>query len=353
MPGLGAALVVAALLVGSCSSPRADAPTVPPTTAHSSSSASPRPTTTTTTGPASSTAPAAPATPTAPSLPGVAAGTLLAVKVDNTVASRPRIGLDRAAAVYVEPVEGGLTRVLAVFSSSAPGGLPPEVGPIRSARESDVTLLANWGRIALAYSGGSAYTRSIVDRADLAAIPLEASGQGYRRAGDRKAPYNVIGTTAVLLARAGTGATSGDPGFRFGPPSPGGAPATLVSTSWPAARIRLDWDPGSHTYLVTMDGQPDVDADGARHAAATVVVQHVPSHLSQNRDVNGVQTPVVDLVGQGPVTVLRDGQQWSGQWSRPQPGAPTDVVANGQPIAMAAGPVWVLLVPDGQAVGVG
>ena len=125
-----------------------------------------------------------------------------------------------------------------------------------------------------------------------------------------------------------------------------------MSTAWPAASVRLDWDAGSRTYLVTTDGRPDVDADGARHAAATVVVQQVPTHLSDNRDVNGAQTPVVDLVGQGPAVVLRDGQQWTGEWSRPQASAPTAYTASGQPVAMAAGPVWVLLVPDGQAVTV-
>lgn len=335
-----------ALLVAACSSP------APPTASGTSPVPTPA-TTRTSPGTSATAAPsAASAVPTTTALPGLAPGIRLAVKIDNTVASRPRLGLDRAAVVYVEPVEGGLTRVLAVLSSSSAGGLPPEVGPIRSARESDVTLLANYGHIALAYSGGSAYTRSVVDAADLATVSLDTSGVGYRRAGNRTAPDNVIGNTAALLGRVGAVTTSGDPGFRFGPPSAGGAPATTVSTAWPAARMRFDFDAGSHTYLVTTDGQADVDADGARHAAATIVVQHVASHLSQNRDVNGAQTPVVDVVGHGPVTVLRDGRQWSGQWSRPQPGAPTDFTAEGQPIAMAAGPVWVRLVPDGQAVTV-
>ena len=87
-----------------------------------------------------------------------------------------------------------------------------------------------------------------------------------------------------------------------------------------------------------------------------MVVQEVPAHLSDNRDVNGVQTPVVDLVGSGPATVLRDGQVWKGQWARPDLGSPTSYTAGGPggaPIPMASGPVWVLLVSAGQAVAVG
>jgi hypothetical protein len=274
------------------------------------------------------------------------------VKIDNTAGSRPRLGVDKAAVVYVEPVEGGLTRLMAVFSTGA-GALPAEIGPIRSARESDVALLGNWGRVALAYSGGSAFTREVVDRANLASIPYDASTQGYRRAGDRRAPYNVIGSTQTLLARAGTGPSSGDPGFRFGPADPGGAPATTVSTAWPASKVSFAFDAGSGRYVLTTDGRPDVGADGSRQSATTVVVQEVPTHLSDNRDVNGAQTPVMDLLGQGAVTVLRDGYVWKGQWSRPDLGSPTSYTANGRPVAMAQGSVWVLLVPAGQGVTVG
>ncbi len=333
---LGAGLAVA-LGLTACAAP---APSASPVTTAGSLSTSSSDTTST-----------APSTPTS-ALQGLPSGTVLAVKIDNTAASRPRIGIDKAAVVYVEPVEGGLTRLLAVFSTGV-GELPGEVGPIRSARESDVTLLANWGRVAFAYSGGSAFTRGLVDRADLASIPYDASTQGYRRAGDRRAPYNVIGDGQALLARAAVGPAAGDPGFRFGPARPGGTPATSVTTAWPAARVTFMWDAVSGRYLVATDGRPDVVAGGAQLGAATVVVQEVTTHLSQNRDVNGAQTPVVDLLGSGAVTVLRDGLAWRGQWSRPDATSATSFQIDGRAIPMASGPVWVLLVPAGQPVTVG
>ncbi|MEP6651645.1 MAG: DUF3048 domain-containing protein [Lapillicoccus sp.] len=340
-----AALLAAALLLAACASPTPEtAPTASDLPAPASTSTSSTSTASTATTP--------PAPTTAAALPGLPAGTVLAVKIDNTAGSRPRLGVDRAAVVYVEPVEGGLTRLMAVFSTGA-GELPAEIGPIRSARESDVALLANWGRVALAYSGGSAFTRGQVDKADLASIPYDASTQGYRRAGDRRAPYNVMGNTQTLLARAGTGPTAGDPGLRFGPAGPGGSPAGAVSTAWPASKVSFTWDASSRRYPLTTDGRPDMDASGAQHSAATVVVQEVPAHLSENRDVNGAQTPVVELVGQGAVTVLHDGYAWKGQWARPDLGSPTSYTAGGQSIPLASGPVWVLLVPAGQAVNLG
>jgi hypothetical protein len=70
---------------------------------------------------------------------------VLAVKIDNTRRAHPQAGLTAADVVYVEQVEGGLTRLLAVFSSR----LPRILGPVRSARVSDPELLRPYGPVAL------------------------------------------------------------------------------------------------------------------------------------------------------------------------------------------------------------
>src|SRR4051812_11166301 len=80
--------------------------------------------------------------------PGAQNGPVLVVKVDNTRSAKPQRGLRSADIVYVEQVEGGLSRVMAVFSST----LPPQVGPVRSARISDLHILPQFGRPAFAYS---------------------------------------------------------------------------------------------------------------------------------------------------------------------------------------------------------
>jgi Protein of unknown function (DUF3048) N-terminal domain len=76
---------------------------------------------------------------------------VLAVKIDNIVYARPQTGLNYADIVYVLPVEGGLSRVLAIFSSH----YPPVAGLVRSAREDDLQLPRQFGRAAFAYSGAT------------------------------------------------------------------------------------------------------------------------------------------------------------------------------------------------------
>ena len=322
-----AALLPVALLATACSGTK---PAPPPTSSTTS-------TTTATPTP----------TPTGPV--ALTGGPVLAVKIDNTERARPRIGLDQADVVYVEPVEGGLTRLLAVFSRH----LPKEVGPVRSGRESDVDLVANYGRVALAFSGSSSYTARILNKGKQVNLSFDQSSRGYRRDRSRPAPYNVIGDTKALLARAGGSVKPRDVGFRYGDAAPGGAPASVVTAVWPSSTVSLKWSAARRQYLVTTDGRADKSPKGVQYGATTVVVQYVTTRKSGNRDVNGQRTPVVTLVGKGKADVLRDGKVWRGSWSRSGVTAPTAFTAGGTELTFApTGPVWVLLVAPGQRVTV-
>ena len=294
--------------------------------------------------------PSARTTSPSPTPTGPLSGPALAVKIDNTAKSHPHIGMAEADVVYVEPVEGGLTRLLAVFSS----GQPKEVGPVRSARESDLAILGNYGPIAFAYSGASSYTNRLLEKGEQVNLSYAASSQGFRREKSRPAPYNVVGDTMALLQRAKGSARPKDPGLDFGPAPAGGSAAASVSVRWPAARLSFAWDATRDEYLLSTDGRKDVDPEGTQHGAATVVVQVVKTTPSKNRDVTGAATPVVQLTGTGEATVLRGGRAWQGEWSRSSLSAPTAFTMQGKPLTMAPdGPVWVLLVAPGQSVTVG
>ncbi len=329
---LGVAIgVAAAMTAGACTSGNPETSSVPSTSTVTAS------------------VPSAVAAPTTPQLTPLAGGPVLAVKIDNTAPARPRIGLERADVVYVEPVEAGYTRLLAVFSAT----MPPEVGPVRSARESDLELLGNYGPVAFAFSGASAYTLGVLATGTQVDVSNDASRQGFHRDADRPAPYNLVGETSALLARAGGSAPPADIGFRFGPSPGAGANASSLDTAYGHTSVSFTWDPGRRQYLLSTDGRPELTADGGQLGASSVIVQTVAVRESPNRDVNGIPTPVASLVGQGGVTVLREGQQWGGQWSRPALASPTSLQApDGRPITLAATPVWVLLVPQAQPVTV-
>ena len=85
-----------------------------------------------------------------------------------------------ADVVYVEEVEGGVTRLAAIFSST----LPPSVGPIRSARTTDIELLAQYGSVTLAYSGANAGVQEELERSGLRLLSDDLGAPGFARGPD-------------------------------------------------------------------------------------------------------------------------------------------------------------------------
>jgi hypothetical protein len=264
---------------------------------------------------------------------------VLAVKIDNIVYARPQTGLTRADIVYVLPVEGGLSRFLAVFSS----GYPPVAGPVRSAREDDLQVLAQFGRPAFAYSGATpALLRYIQHSARIVDL-YAGTARGYYRDTSRVAPYNLYAHTPQLLVQAPGASRARGIGFRFGPPPPGGNVTRSASVSYPAASFRFTWSAAKGGWLVSMDGTPAVSTDGGPLAPATVVIQHTTVRTSRFLEY-GKPPPFADSVGSGTAEVLRDGKAWMTHWSRPDPDAGTTfTTASGQPMTFAAGQVWIVL----------
>jgi Protein of unknown function (DUF3048) N-terminal domain/Protein of unknown function (DUF3048) C-terminal domain len=264
---------------------------------------------------------------------------VLAVKIDNIVTARPQTGLTHADIVYVLPVEGGLSRFLAIFSSD----YPRVIGPVRSAREDDLQLLRQFGRPAFAYSGATPALLPYIHRTARVVNLYAGTASGYYRDYSRIAPYNLYAHTRQLLAQAARASKARDIGFRFGPPPPGGKVTKSASVSYSSASFRFTWSAAKGRWLVTMDGAPAVTTDGGRLAPATVVIQHTTVRTSRFLEY-GSRPPYAESVGSGTALVLRDGRAWTVHWSRPSAdGGTTFTTASGQRMTFARGQVWVVL----------
>jgi Protein of unknown function (DUF3048) N-terminal domain/Protein of unknown function (DUF3048) C-terminal domain len=264
---------------------------------------------------------------------------MLAVKIDNIVYARPQTGLARADIVYVFPVEGGLSRLMAIFSSRYPSA----VGPVRSAREDDLQLLRQFGRPAFAYSGATPRLLPYIHRTARIVNLYAGTSSGYYRDLSRVAPYNLYAHTRQLLAQAPGASTARGIGFRFGPPPAGGKATRSVPVSYPSASFRFTWSAAKGRWLVTMDGTPAVTSGGVRLSAATVVIQHTTVRTSRFKEY-GFRPPYAESVGSGTTLVLRDGRAWAGHWSRlTANGGTTFTTVSGGPMTFARGPVWIVL----------
>jgi hypothetical protein len=271
-------------------------------------------------------------------VPVTSLGPVMAVKIDNISQARPQTGLGRADIVYVLPVEGGLTRFMAIYSSR----FAPVIGPVRSAREDDLELLRQFGRPAFAFSGAQPHLLPVVERARIVDLYSGLVGR-YFRDDRRIAPYNLYAHTRTLLAEARGASKAHSIGFRFGPPPSGGSAAASRTVTYPDASFRFTWSATSERWLVAMDGARAQTTDSGQLSVATVVIQY--TIVRKSRFIEwGALPPYAESTGSGRAVVLRGGRAYQARWSRPSAdGGTTFTASSGQPMTFARGPVWVLL----------
>lgn len=267
-------------------------------------------------------------------------GPVLVAKIDNAPAARPQTGLEEADVVYVEPVEGGQTRIAAVYASD----LPQTVGPVRSARETDIDLLTQYGQPTLAVSGAAEEVLPLLRDSRLNFVTHDDEPEAYTREPERAAPHNLYLRPDELPEGSGVG-----PGeaLDFGDAPSGGDPTTDHTVHYPAEKYELHWSEDDERWMVSVDGRPLESTDFGELGAENVVVQEVDLEEGHEvGDVQGSESPLAMTVGSGQVTVLRDGTEYSGTWSRSSEDDGTEFTTdNGEPIRLDEGTVWILLVP--------
>jgi Protein of unknown function (DUF3048) N-terminal domain/Protein of unknown function (DUF3048) C-terminal domain len=261
----------------------------------------------------------------------------LIFKIDNVVQARPPTGLTKADIVYLLPVEGGLSRIMAVFSSR----VPPVVGPVRSSREEDIKLLRQFGRPAFAFSGAQPALLPVVEHARIADL-YAGRVRGYFRSSSRGAPYNLYASTRILLHEAPHASLARDIGFRFGSPPPGGKRIHSYGVHYQAAHFTFFWSPKQHRWLVSMDGTLARSAGGHSLGGRTVVVQYTKVRTSVFREL-GIRPPYAVTVGHGRADVLRNGRVYHAFWSRrTKNGGTKFTLPGGHRMKFARGQVWVI-----------
>jgi hypothetical protein len=302
------------------------------------------------------------ATPVVPSWPltGVATDDAeglvqpaIVVKVDNSPQARPHAGLNQADIVYELQVEG-ITRFMEVFHSQT----PDRVGPVRSARSSDINLLSNLNRPLLIWSGGNPGVTNEVLMAQDNGLLVDlvhggAANAEFTRDSSRAVDYEH--TLFVNLLGIRTNFTPED----SGPPQPVFAHRTAGETlpanaiDFPGITIdfglgvRVDyvWDAergGWDRFQVDSNHGPGdaafVDEAGVQVAPPNVVILNLPYE-------NSGGSPVAQSVGGGSGLVLTEGKALMINWMRGAADEPWTLVdsSTGAPVTLPAGPTWVAL----------
>lgn len=272
----------------------------------------------------------------------------LAVKIDNVRAARPQAGINQADIVFVEEVEGGLTRLAAVFHSQG----TEVVGPIRSMRTGDFDLLAQFNGPLFSNSGGNRGARAALAGSSLVDVGVNAFNELYYRESGRRAPHNLF-SNAFNLWSVGQAETEGwnrpSPIFTFRSP---GDP--LPGDTFPTSNVRIDYGSTAVDYVWngsswdrSQDGEATVDADGVRVSPRTVVVQFV-DYVPSRADA---RSPEAVTLGTGRAWILTDGVMVAADWSRDDLAAQTKFRDSelGTEVPILPGKIWIELPRPGRA----
>ena len=268
----------------------------------------------------------------------VATRCAVSVKVGNTADAHPQTGVGAADVVYEEVVDGGITRLVAVYQSTA----PDQVGSVRSVRPTDQYIL--WPlRGVFAFSGGNPD-----ELASLKGVPVvkldETAAGGMMFRGPGRAPNNLFADVSQMYGACAD--PPPPPLFVYRPPLTASAGLPAVAADVGFARgyeTHWTWDPTQSLWLRSIFGGPDVDPDGRQIAVPNVVVMQI----QYGPDPSGTSVEG-RMVGSGPVAVYSDGKVVTGTWERPDKSKAAELRdAAGQPIVLTPGQTWVELMPLG------
>lgn len=272
---------------------------------------------------------------------------ILAIKVENSPAARPQSGLQMADIVYESITEGGITRFNCLFHSQ----VPETVGPVRSARLSDLKVVPQYDAL-FAFSGASGSVNAAVRAAGLQNLSQDAGvSNGYTRSRARRMPHNLYADITKLreeAVRRGYPTTQQLRPLAFDRAAVGDAPVISKITIPFSTANRVEWtyDPEARRYLRANNGSVHTDTvTGEQLWATNVVVMWARMSAAAKRDVTGSQTYDIELVGTNRVSVFHNGQRFDGTWSAAADSPPAFKAEDGSVIRLSPGNTWIQVVP--------
>ncbi|MBA2607400.1 MAG: DUF3048 domain-containing protein [Actinobacteria bacterium] len=265
----------------------------------------------------------------------------LIVKIDNAPKGRPQYGLGAADIVVEEGVEGGITRLAAIFQSKDAA----LVGPVRSARSSDLHIAVPLDHPLFAYSGTNSNFQALIDRAPLVNVGINKLGSAYHRDKRRSAPYNLFSSTPLLFKGTPAGAAGAKKLVDIGGAESAGAgtPVTKLDVHW-VDKVRTDvtWNWDGSKWSRIQNGTPVIDASGLAITPRNIVTLFVNYVDTGERDQSNSAVPEAKLVGTGEAWIIRDGTLIKGTWAKPAEESPIALAdSRGAKIALLPGQTWI------------
>ena len=272
---------------------------------------------------------------------------ILAVKIDNHSRARPQSGIE-GADMMIELMVESITRFISIWHESDSEYL----GPVRSGRPTDATLLQALNEPTFAISGAQDWVYDVFSSRDVRLIGQNFDG--LFRISSRSAPHNLYADTVRLRENADRlgypDLPPDGPIWEFGPMSDFAPPASAVRINFDGNVVNWEWDAESGLWLRSTGSTSSMwrtrEGETGRIAVPVLVALYVEQYTASPPG-GGSPVPASRTVGSGKAFVFANGQATEGTWRR---GAESEwfllTDGQGEIILVPPGKVWLSLVPD-------
>lgn len=275
----------------------------------------------------------------------------VAVMIDNERSARPQSGIGDADIVYEMPVEGNITRYMAIYHHT-----PSEkIGPVRSARPYFIDKALEFGAIYVHCGGSPQAFKDIKDLKvddfdDLAGTPV------YWRSTDRKMPHNLYTNTKFIREVAQAKKLEKDSApkyFKFSDEffiPDGGNGQKVVINYDKNYKISYIYNNDEKVYYRQINGDNMKDKETLREIKTTnIIIEKVGVKV-----LDSVGRLGLNNIGKGRGYLLTGGKLIEVEWSKSsRSGKTTYNNLKGEEITINKGTTWIQIVSDNTKIEFG
>jgi hypothetical protein len=267
---------------------------------------------------------------------------VIAAMINNHIDARPTIGLAQANVVYEAEVEGGITRLMALYASEEN---LEEIGSIRSARPYFLEWVNEYDALYV-HCGGSPEALVQIIKDDIWDLNEFYNGKYYWRDTARSAPHNIYTSTEKLNNYFEA------KNIQVGNYSPWKYKDDLHLEARPASssvevfyRLKsfiVEWryEKSSNTYARYVAGELQKEKNGEYLSAKNIIIQTADAEVLDEK-----LRLRMDVIGDGDAIVCMDGTCESGEWRKKRKTSRTRYFNfSDQEFEFNAGATWIQVV---------
>ncbi|CAM4425167.1 hypothetical protein FHS16_003727 [Paenibacillus endophyticus] len=270
----------------------------------------------------------------------------IVVMINNFAAARPQSGLSNADVVWEVLAEGGITRLIAVFQSTA--ALTDTIGPIRSIRPYLIDIGDSYGAV-LAHAGASTDGYAVLQRQGKPYLDeISNAGSYFWRSKERKAPHNLYSSLEKLRTGAEKKKYSLDkqvPPYTFAEAgsTEAGVPASDITISFLLKNYSVGYlyDSAAGLYKRSIGGKPHIDLNNNEQLSGTNLVVLGANHKTLDNEGR----LAVDMASEGPAILFQKGKAIEADWVR-APDGMIRIVKDGAELPFVPGKTFFHIVPN-------